>query len=272
MSQYCTQCGTENVNDAKFCKSCGHSLIEKEPSSGHEQPTIQTEPLPKQDEVANVSEIVSEAKNSSEVPSSWSGWLLLIPVIAWVLYRLAILGGGSIGLMFGLMTVPNVVAEALGGAAAIIGIPLIATGIIYFVKKTQDAQYGNFVKHTLVTSILMLALGIAANINTIRDEQTAAAMQTISEVEPAARAMTAEEKLAADAVTQAAEVAPAPPKIITQEERAFNAKVEKAHNEGGIGTLQFPVTFSEFKEAELNCNNGQGKSCTALGQMYYPTN
>jgi zinc-ribbon domain len=23
MSQYCTQCGTENVNDAKFCKSCG---------------------------------------------------------------------------------------------------------------------------------------------------------------------------------------------------------------------------------------------------------
>lgn len=200
--KFCTQCGTENINEAKFCKSCGYSLIEKELSSNHEQSTIKAE-LPPDPKVAEVTPAVEQ---ESKILSSWSGWLLLIPVIAWVLYRLVVLAGGNIALMFGLMTIPNVVAEALGGAAAIIGIPLIATTIIYLIKKTQDAQYVNFVKHTLISSIILLGFGIAANINTIRDEQKVADMQTTSEIVDANYAVAVDAAAPAEAAPVLSEV------------------------------------------------------------------
>ncbi|MDP2077340.1 MAG: zinc-ribbon domain-containing protein [Sulfuricurvum sp.] len=243
MSQFCTQCGTENLNEAKFCKSCGYSLIEKEPSSSHEQSTIKMEPLPKQDEVVNVSEIVPEAENSSETPLSWNGWLLLIPVIAWVLYRLGVLADGNIVLMFGLITIPNVVAEALGGAAAIVGIPLIVTGIIYLVKKTQDVQYTNFVKHTLIASIVLLAFGIAANINTIRDEQKGPIAQMTSEDVAVAPPVTAE------AVVEVPDV------------EVSAAVVARADD------TAMPV-LSKTEQAEQDCNGGNADACYFLGRLY----
>ena len=268
MSKFCTQCGTENINDAKFCKSCGHSLIEKEPSSSIEQMAIHTEHT--QEEEASVNSEVNtvSVENDMEVSTPWSGWLLSIPMITWVLYKLGVLAGGNIGLMFGFMTVPNILAEALGGAIAIVGAPLIVTGLIYGVKNANGIQYTNFIKHTLIASIVLLAIGIAANINTISDEQKATTLEATSEVEPAARPMTAEEILAADSVITATDAVIPAVEITSQEEQAFKEKINKAYSEGVVGTLQFPVTFSEFKEAERNCNDGQGKSCTALGQMY----
>jgi tetratricopeptide (TPR) repeat protein len=268
MSQFCTQCGTENVNDAKFCKSCGHSLIEKEPSPTPAQTVVHTEPTQEQEAAVNVEENTVSVENAMEAPTVLSGWLLLIPVVAWVLYKLGVLAGGNIVLMFGFMTVPNILAEALGGAVGIVGAPLIVTGLIYGVKKANGVQYTNFVLHTLIASIVLLAIAIAGNINTIRDEQKAVIEQTALEVEPAARPMTAEEILAADSVITATDAVIPAVEITSQEEQAFKEKINKAYSEGVVGTLQFPVTFSEFKEAERNCNDGQGKSCTALGQMY----
>ncbi|HEX5329990.1 zinc-ribbon domain-containing protein [Sulfuricurvum sp.] len=229
MSQFCTQCGTENVNDAKFCKSCGHSLIEQQPTTSSEQSEVHTEPVREQEPTVKTEMEASSVENDVEVTSSWSGWLLLIPMIAWVFYRLGVLSGGNIGLMFGLMTIPNVVAEALGGAIGIVGLPLIVTSIIYLVKNTQDTQYTNFVKHTVIASILMLAFGIASNIHAIRDEQKAAALKLTQEVVAAMPA-------AEPAAPVAEEAAP---------------------------------VLSETEQAAQACNNGQVDMCAKLGYLYH---
>jgi hypothetical protein len=249
MSQYCTQCGTENVNDAKFCKSCGHSLIEKEPSPAPEQEVVHTEPTQEQEAAVNVEENTVSVENAMEEPTALSGWLLLIPVVAWVLYKLGILAGGNIVLMFGFMTVPNILGEALGGAVGIVGAPLIVTGLIYGVKKANGVQYTNFVLHTLIASIVLLAIGIAGSINTIRDEQKAATVQTTSEVTDAEAP--AADAAAVDAAAPAAEAAP----VLSEADAAIPVKAA-------------PV-LSTAEQLDQDYDNGQASKYYDLGRAYY---
>ncbi len=42
---FCTQCGTSNPPDSRYCRNCGHSLIE-----GQEAPALQTLQKPKRSE------------------------------------------------------------------------------------------------------------------------------------------------------------------------------------------------------------------------------
>jgi len=249
------QCGSENVNEAKFCKSCGASLVEIESSSIPEPSVIRPEPLPN----LKLADATPAVEQNTEVALSWSGWLLLFPVIAWVLYRLAVLAGGDIGLIFGLMAIPNVVAEALGGAAAIIGVPLIVTLIIYLVKKTQDAKYTNFVKHTLIGSIILLAFGIAANINTIRDEQKDAALQTIPEAEAPA------------AAAPAAEAPPVLSEVEQAEQDCNNGQASRCTNAGYMYDMGQGIQQDHFKAAgwyRKGCDGGDADGCYNLGLLY----
>lgn len=257
MSKFCTQCGTENVNDAKFCKSCGYSLIEQQPTPSSEQSEVHTEPAREQESTAKTEVEASLVENDVEVTSSWSGWLLLIPVLAWVLYRLGVLAGGNIGLMFGFMTIPNVVAEALGGAIAIVGVPLMVTGIIYGVKKANGIQYANFVKHTLIASIVLLAFGIAGSINTIRDEQKAAAVQTTSAVAPVEAYAPA-----AEAAMPAAEAAPANSYTPSPHLDAADAAAPAAD-------AAAPAAEARQMTVEEACTRGDASKCGQVGIMYH---
>jgi hypothetical protein len=169
--QFCTQCGTKNVDNAKFCKSCGYPLTEQDPSISSEQPEVYAEPVQKQESSVNEEENNLSMEHSEEVLSPWSGWLLLLPALGWVIYRLAVLAKGDIGLMIVTVFIPNIIAEILGGVVLIIGAPLIITSIIYFTKKTNNLKYIDFVKHTLIASILMLAFAIASNVHAIHDEE-----------------------------------------------------------------------------------------------------
>ena len=97
----------------------------------------------------------------------------------------------------------------------------------------------NFVKHTLIASIVLLAVGIAGNINSIRDEQKATAVQTTSEVvdevAPAAEsampvpdaAAPAAEAPATDAMAPADTVAPVDYSTAVVSEKLTKADIKK---------------------------------------------
>jgi hypothetical protein len=154
------------------------------------------------------------------------------------------MAGGNISLMFGLMAVPNILAEALGGALAIVGAPLIVTGLIYGVKNANGIQYTNFVKHTLIASIVLLAIGIAGSINSIRDEQKAAIEQTTTEVVDPTAPVAEEAPPAAEAAAPAVE-----PSFPVAEEAP-------------------PAALSKLEEAGNACNSGNADVCLVLGFMY----
>lgn len=146
MNQYCTQCGAENDNDAKFCKSCGLPLI---------QPAKQIE--------QHVKSIEIKAQQLPSVEPMKSSMLWIFPIL-WVIYSLIFVSYGVIMI--------ETIAEALGGSIVILGIPLIITGIIRLIKKLNNTSYPNFVKHTFIGTIIMFFLAIAGNINTKMEQST----------------------------------------------------------------------------------------------------
>ena len=258
--QFCTQCGTKNVGDAKFCKSCGYPLTEQEPSISSEQPEVHVEPEQKQESFVNEENNLS-MEHSEEVSSPWNGWLLLIPALGWVIYRLAVLAKGDIGLMIGMVFIPNIIAEALGGVVLIIGIPLIITSIIYFTKKTNNLKYIDFVKHTLIASILMLAFAVASNIHAIHDEQKSSSTQALEANVTAPEANTTTSAIPAPVLTEAQQA----------EKDCDNGQASRCTNLGylydnGQGVIQDHFQASGWYKN--GCEKGDANGCFELGILY----
>ena len=78
--QFCTQCGTKNVGDAKFCKSCGYPLTEQEPSISSEQPEVHVEPEQKQESTV----IPTNSRFSKYVIANYWHWIIGIAIIIFV--------------------------------------------------------------------------------------------------------------------------------------------------------------------------------------------
>lgn len=152
MIQYCTQCGAENDNDARFCKSCRLPL------------TRQTETRKQNAERVEqpVEPIVSNAQQIPLVEPMKSSMLWIFPGI-WIIYHFIFVMHGLL-MPFELM--PETIASSFGSGFAILLMPLLVTGIIRLVKKANDTPYPNFVKHTFTGTIIMFFLAIAGNINT----------------------------------------------------------------------------------------------------------
>lgn len=151
MSQYCTQCGAENDNDAKFCKSCGLPLTRHtEVGKQHAEQAVQpSEP------------VESKAEQATSVEPMKSSMLWIFPVLG-MIYHL-------IFISYGLIMIETI-AASLSAVVVILGIPLIITGIIRLIKKLNNTSYPNFVKHTFIGTIIMFFLMIAGNINTKMEE------------------------------------------------------------------------------------------------------
>lgn len=143
MSQYCTQCGAENDNDARFCKSCG---------------------LPLTHQMEIVKQHTGQVEQTASVEPMKSSVLWIFPVL-WMVYYLIFVRYGVIMI--------ETIAESLGGIVVILGIPLVITSIICLIKKSNNTPYPNFIKHTFIGTIIMFFLAIAGNINT-KMEQSAA--------------------------------------------------------------------------------------------------
>lgn len=158
MSQYCTQCGAENDNDAKFCKSCGLPLTRKMEAG---------EQLAKQVEQP-VEPIESNAQHIPSVEPMKSSILWIFPGI-WMAYHFIFVMHGLL-MPFELM--PETIASSFGSGFAILLMPLLITGIVRIAKKINDNPYPKFVKHTFIGTIIMFFLAIAGEINT-RMEQSA---------------------------------------------------------------------------------------------------
>lgn len=157
MSQYCTQCGAENDNDSRFCKSCGLPLT-RQTETRKQNPEQVEEP---------VEPIVSNAQQIPSVEPMKLSMLWIFPVLG-MMYHL-------IFISYGLIMIETI-AASLSAVVVILGIPLIITGIIRLIKKLNNTSYPNFVKHTFIGTIIMFFLMIAGNINTKMEESASSSI------------------------------------------------------------------------------------------------
>lgn len=250
MSQFCTQCGTQNIDEAMFCKSCGHPMENQE--TIHYSDSSPSSYSTTESTTAFHSSTIDDNEDINE---PWSAWLLLIPIVIWFIYRVSVLKNG-VALLF----VPAGFAEMLGHAVPIIVLPLIITGIIYLSKKSDQKSYPNFMKHTFIGSMISLIIVIAANINSVNDEKKAVAENATLEIAPT------EENVTAEA---------AAPTFITEADQMEQqcdkgwygtcVQLGKLY-ENGQGVIQNSYTAAGlYRKA---CDGGFADGCFNLGLLY----
>lgn len=237
MSKYCTQCGTQNIDEAKFCKSCGYSLNHQDTPTGEvSNTTTHIQEFKYQENFSHTKPTGSSEheQSISDEAIAWSPWLLLLPIIVWVIFYLGLEAHANVPVMIGMIFSASL-AEALGGAIGIMGLALIPTVIIWINKKINSKPYPNFVMHTIIGSVLTLTLGIYSHARSFNNEQ---------------QAITASAEVAVP--TPAADYYVAPAAYVTEDPAAPAAA----------------NYISPFNKAEHDCNNGQASGCSDLGNMY----
>lgn len=194
MSQFCPQCGTKNLDEAKFCKNCGLNLSEAAEQLKHEQMNNQANKAAdnsksQQNNTASNNSSSSKQSNQSDFdqyvdrrseeikmalkgeidnypsqPSQWSPWLLVVFPVVWVIMDLVITNKGNV--------MPETIGKAFGAAITLSLFSLVITLISFIIQKLQGLIYINFVKDTVMAMIAMTILSLFAMYHENKEDTT----------------------------------------------------------------------------------------------------